>query len=74
MEIQEAEEGIRMRISNPVRQSVRIRGVIAGTTDKGLGRGNGLLIAGKIIAEYDNILLNSYFTEYGFTQSLLITK
>lgn len=72
--IREAGEGIRILVSNPVRPEVRRRGVIAGTTDKGLGRGNGLVIAGKIIAAYDNILLNSYFTEYGFTQSLLIAR
>lgn len=72
LELRDTKEGICIRISNPVRPEVRRRGVVAGTSDKGLGRGNGLVIAGKIIAGYDNILLNSYFTEYGFTQSLLI--
>lgn len=72
LKFQETEEGIHILVSNPVRPEARRRGVVAGTSDKGLGRGKGLVIAGKIIAGYDNILLNSYFTEYGFTQSLLI--
>ncbi len=67
-------EGIRIGISNPVRPEVRETGVVAGRSQKGPGRGNGLLIAKKIIAGYDNMLLNSYFTEYGFTQSLLIAE
>ncbi|MCI9150861.1 MAG: sensor histidine kinase [Lachnospiraceae bacterium] len=74
LELRDTKEGICILISNPVRPEVRRRGVVAGTSDKGLGRGNGLVIAGKIIAGYDNILLNSYFTEYGFTQSLLIAQ
>lgn len=70
--ISQEEHGLRFRIANDIRPESRIRGVIPGTTDKGLGRGNGLLIARKIIARYDNLLLNSYFTESDFVQSLLI--
>lgn len=61
-------------ISNTVRQQIRERGVIAGTTDKGLGRGNGLLIVNKLIRQYKNVLLNSFFKEDSFVQCLRIEK
>ncbi len=62
------------RVFNTVRPETRTRGVIEGTTDKGLGRGNGLLIARKIIARYGNLMLNSYFTEEGFNQNLTLIR
>jgi len=62
------------RISNSFRPETQKRGVIRGTTDKGLGRGNGLVIAGKIIEKYENVILNSYFTEDEFVQNLSILK
>lgn len=65
---------ISFRVSNTIRPETRTRGVIEGTTDKGLGRGNGLIIARKIIAKYDNLMLNSYFTEEGFTQNLTLLR
>ena len=67
-------ESVGIRIGNDIRPETKARGIIAGTTDKGLGRGNGLLIAKKIIKKYDNLLLNSYFTEQEFVQYLRITK
>ena len=67
-------ESVGIRIGNDIRPETKTRGIIAGTTDKGLGRGNGLLIAKKIIKKYDNLLLNSYFTEQEFVQYLRITK
>lgn len=63
-----------IRIANAIRPQVRARGVVPGVTDKGLGRGQGLLIVQKIIARYDNLLLNSYFTENGFVQNLILIK
>ncbi|MCM1236225.1 MAG: GHKL domain-containing protein [Ruminococcus flavefaciens] len=61
-------------ISNTVRRQTKEKGVIAGTTDKGLGRGNGLLIANKLICKYKNVLLNSFFKEDKFVQCLRIEK
>ncbi len=61
-------------VSNTVRQQIREKGVIAGTTDKGLGRGNGLLIVEKLIRKYKNVLLNSFFKENEFVQCLRIKK
>ncbi len=61
-------------VSNTVRQQIREKGVIAGTTDKGLGRGNGLLIVDKLIRKYKNVLLNSFFQENAFVQCLRIEK
>lgn len=61
-----------IRISNSVRDEIRERGVMEGVTDKGLGRGNGLLIVKRILSQYDNLLLNSYFAEEGFVQNLEI--
>lgn len=62
------------RIFNAVRPETRARGVIEGTTDKGLGRGNGLIIARRIIDKYGNLMLNSYFTEEGFIQNLTLLR
>ena len=61
-------------ISNTVRRQTREKGVAAGTTDKGLGRGNGLLIVNKLIHKYKNVLLNSFFKEDRFVQCLRIEK
>lgn len=74
IKITEDGQNVGIRIGNDIRPETRTRGIIAGTTDKGLGRGNGLLIAKKIVKKYDNLLLNSYFTEQGFVQYLKITK
>ena len=70
----ETEKELRIRIANDVRPDVRSRGIVPGTTDKGLGRGQGLLIAGKILRRYPNLFLNSYFTEEGFVQCLVLLK
>lgn len=61
-------------VSNTVRQQKREKGIIAGTTDKGLGRGNGLLIVDKLVQKYRNVLLNSFFKEDKFVQCLRIEK
>ena len=74
IKIAEDTAGVGIRIENDIRPETESRGVVAGTTDKGLGRGNGLLIAQKIIARYDNIILNSYFADGRFVQSLMIIK
>ncbi|MCI8401194.1 MAG: GHKL domain-containing protein [Lachnospiraceae bacterium] len=74
LRITEDHEGITIRVENDVRPQAKKRGVIPGVTDKGLGRGKGLLIVKKIMAGYDNLLLNSYFTDRSFVQSLLIIK
>lgn len=74
IKIAEDTAGVGVRIENDIRPETESRGVVAGTTDKGLGRGNGLLIAQKIIAKYDNIILNSYFADGRFIQSLMIIK
>ena len=72
--IQEDEREYVFSISNTVRKQTRERGVIAGTTDKGLGRGNGLMIVNKLIYKYKNVILNSFFTEDRFVQCLRIEK
>ncbi len=72
--ISDDKSGTSFIIVNDVRDGVRERGVIAGTTEKGLGRGRGLLIAKRIINNYDNLILNSYFTDTQFAQCLIILK
>ncbi len=69
----EDEKSVRIRIGNSVRSEVRSRGVIPGTTEKGLGRGQGLIIADKILSRYDNMILNSYFTDTEFVQRLTVS-
>ena len=60
-----------IRIENSIRPQ---KEVIAGLSDKGLGRGNGLLIADRILRRYPNIILNSYMKEETFVQSLVIHR
>ena len=72
--IKEDEREYVFSISNTVRRQTRERGVIPGTTDKGLGRGNGLLIMNKLIRKYKNVLFNSFFKEDRFVQCLRIEK
>lgn len=72
--LKEKEQEYLFAVSNTVRRQTREKGVAAGTTDKGPGRGNGLLIAGKLIGKYRNVLLNSYFREEEFVQCLRIAK
>jgi len=74
VKISEDETGNSIRIGNDVRSEKRKSGVRAGTTDKGLGRGNGLLIARRIISRYHNLFLNSYFTESEFVQCLVVRR
>lgn len=70
--IVEKEQGYIFSVSNTVRRQVRERGIAAGTTDKGPGRGNGLLIVNKLLKKYKNVLLNSFFREDEFVQCLRI--
>ena len=72
--IKEDEREYVFSISNTVRRQTREKGVVAGVTDKGLGRGNGLLIVNKLIRKYRNIILNSFFKEDRFVQCLRIEK
>ena len=72
--IKEDEREYVFSVSNTVRWQTREKGVIAGTTDKGLDRGNGLLIVNKLICKYKNVLLNSFFKEDRFVQCLRIEK
>lgn len=72
--IREDEREYVFSISNTVRRQTKEKGVAAGVTDKGLGRGNGLLIVDKLIRKYNNVLLNSYFKEDKFVQCLRIEK
>lgn len=72
--IKEDEREYLFSISNTVRRQTREKGVIAGTTDKGLSRGSGLLIVNKLIRKYKNVLLNSFFKEDRFVQCLRIEK
>ena len=58
-------------ISNSVR---REKEVVPGLSDKGLGRGNGLMIVHKILETYPNIILNSYTNNGKFIQHLEITR
>lgn len=61
-------------VRNATREETRRRGVLAGTTTKGLGRGNGLVIAEKIAAKYDNVLINTYFAGEDYVTQLLVLR
>lgn len=72
--MKENEREYLISVGNTVRRQIRERGVTAGTTDKGLGRGNGLLIVDGLVGKYKNVLLNSFFKEEEFVQCLRIAK
>ena len=67
------EQKVSIQIRNPVRKNVLQQGIHAGTTSKGLGRGNGLQIVEKLVRSHRGILWNSYFQDTSFVQSLVIT-
>ncbi|MBS7007218.1 GHKL domain-containing protein [Anaerostipes sp.] len=58
-------------ISNSIREE---KDVVPGLSDKGLGRGNGLMIVHKILDKYPNIILNSYTNNGKFIQHLEISR
>ncbi len=60
-----------IQISNSIRAEKK---VIPGLSDKGLGRGNGLLIVQNILKKYPNITLNSYTDHGKFIQSLVVNE
>ena len=60
------------RISNHIREQGEKQGVLIGTTTKGLGRGNGLVIVQDLMAKYENVVLNTYTKEHIFNQNLVI--
>lgn len=72
--MKESEREYLFSVSNTVRRQIREKGVIAGTTDKGLGRGNGLLIVESLMRKYRNVILNSFFKEDEFVQCLRVGK
>ncbi|MCI8590530.1 MAG: GHKL domain-containing protein [Clostridiales bacterium] len=74
IDIREDDKGTSFIVANEVRPSVKDRGIIAGTTEKGLHRGRGLTIIRKIVEDYDNLILNSYFVETQFVQCLTVFK
>lgn len=58
-------------ISNSIRKE---KDVVPGLSDKGLGRGNGLMIVHKILEKYPNVILNSYTNNGKFVQHLEISR
>lgn len=70
----EQEDKIDITVKNSIRSSVKEKGILAGTTTKGLGRGNGLNIVKQIINKYDNIIWNSYFQGDVFVQMISYVK
>lgn len=72
--LKENEREYLFSVSNTVRPQKRERGIAAGTTEKGLGRGKGLLIVERLLRKYRNVLLNSFFRDGEFVQCLRIEK
>ncbi|BBF43415.1 histidine kinase [Lachnospiraceae bacterium KM106-2] len=61
-------------VKNPVRESVKEQWIRIGVSQKGLGRGNGLVIVDKLIKKNKNLIWNSYFKENVYGQTLLILR
>lgn len=70
LDLREQEGTMQILIKNTVREATLERGVHAGVTSKGLGRGNGLAIARRLVDKHSDILWNSYFQGALFVQSL----
>ncbi|MCL2839639.1 MAG: GHKL domain-containing protein [Defluviitaleaceae bacterium] len=67
-------EMISYSIKNTVRPEVKSKGIRAGISTKGSNRGKGLLSVREIIKNYHSVMLNSYFSQEGFSQNLVIYK
>lgn len=65
----ESDGNYEVTVCNSIRANKK---VIPGLSDKGLGRGNGLLIVDNILKKYPDITLNSYTNNGMFYQSLII--
>lgn len=61
-------------IANHIREQDEKQGVLTGTTTKGLGRGNGLVIVRDLLNKYENVALNTYIKEHIFNQNLVIYR
>ena len=66
------DEIVSYKISNTIDSQKKEIGIKAGVSSKGDNRGNGLIIVQNIIEKYDCIVLNSYFQEDVFVQSINI--
>lgn len=71
LRLTESKECYEIRVCNSIRSEKK---VIPGLSDKGLGRGNGLLIVDNLLKKYPEITLNSYTNKGMFHQSLIIYK
>lgn len=69
--IKQNEQFLQFQIENTVRQNVQLHGIEKGTTTKGIGRGNGLLYAEKMMKKFQNYVWNSYFKDGLFVQSIM---
>ena len=71
--ITEQEQKLCFQIKNQVTPESRRNGIHPGTSTKGLGRGNGLVIVERLVKQNRDILWNSYFQEDYFVQSILLS-
>ncbi|MDR1538576.1 MAG: GHKL domain-containing protein [Clostridiales bacterium] len=66
------DEMVSCTVRNAVSPERKEKGVKAGVSSKGVGRGKGLMIVRGILEKYDCVTLNSYFQEDCFVQNLVI--
>ena len=59
-------------IKNSITAQTTMRGIYAGNTSKGPGRGKGLQIVQQLLAQYHNLELNSSMQQHTYVQSLNI--
>lgn len=72
--LKEKQKEMTILVKNSIRTETKQKGIVEGTTTKGLGRGNGLTIAKNILGKYGDILWNSYFQEGMFVQMITYQK
>lgn len=72
--IKEQEGQMSISVKNAVRESVIQKGIHIGTTNKGLGRGNGLSIVEKLVKKHNDILWNSYFQDGIYVQVISVMR
>lgn len=70
--IKQDEDNIQIKVENSVRDSVMEKGICVGMTTKGIGRGNGLQYAQRMIDDFENCVGNAYFKNQRFVQSMLL--
>jgi two-component system sensor histidine kinase AgrC len=72
IKISQNDDLISYAIKNTLRPENNDKTIKTGASEKGAGRGRGLLIVREILNKYDFVVLNTYYQDDGVVQNLAI--